>query len=272
MLTPAPIQLEKRPIVEYQQKKAFLAGIISIYGRKPVLEALQDRSLTAYRLHLADSNKPNAQIKEMESIAKQRDIEVQYHNRQALSRISKNGKQDQGACLDILCPKMAGFEQWLTEQTENVAEFSIIALDGVSNPQNLGMAIRSCTAAGIDAILLPESGGSGLNPLVIKASTGTVFRAPIVRCESLPQSLQALSDKGLTVFTLRGDATDSLLSASAPTKGVFVLGNETDGVSKEVEALSTGGLRIPMKNGVESLNVAVSAALVAFHCGSGNTL
>ena len=252
--------------MDYQKKKAFLAGIISIYGRKPVLEALQDPSLTAYRLHLADSNKTNTQIKEMESIATRREIDTHYHTRQALSRISKNGKQDQGVCLDILCPKMTGFDQWLTEQSPTIKNLTVIALDGISNPQNLGMAIRSCTAAGVDAILLPESGGSGLNPLVIKASTGTVFRAPIVRCESLAQSLQALKIRGLPIYTLRGDAQESLLSKTAPTSGVFVLGNETAGVSDKIEALSTGSLMIPMLNEVESLNVAVSAALVAFHC------
>ncbi len=256
--------------MDYQQKKAFLAGVISIYGRKPVLEALQDSTLTAYRLHLADSNKPNPQIKEMERIATQRNVDIQYHSRQALSRISKNGKQDQGVCLDILCPKMTGFDQWLTEQTEQQSatlnELGIIALDGVSNPQNLGMAIRSCTAAGINAILIPESGGSSLNPLVIKASAGTVFKAPIVRCESLPDCLGVLKNKGVSIYTLRGDAQQDIFSDSCPNSGVFVLGNETTGVSDQIETIASGALRIPMHNEVESLNVAVSAALVSFIC------
>ena len=85
----------------YLEKKSFFKQLLTIYGRKPVIEALQQTDIPCFRLHLADSNKPSPIIKELEQLAKKRDVEVHYHDRQALSRISKNGKQDQGVCLQL---------------------------------------------------------------------------------------------------------------------------------------------------------------------------
>ena len=86
----------------YQQRKAFFAQMLTIYGRKPVLEALQDDAIAVYKLHLASSNREDGQIRKMRELAEKRGVIIEMHDRQALSRISKNGKQDQGAA--------AGFE------------------------------------------------------------------------------------------------------------------------------------------------------------------
>ena len=75
---------------------------LTLYGRKPALEALEDTSLTIHCLHLADSNRPNGIIAQIIKEAEQRGIAIRYHDRQALSRISKNGKQDQGVALDVV--------------------------------------------------------------------------------------------------------------------------------------------------------------------------
>ncbi len=74
-----------------------------------------------------------------------------YHDKQALSRISKNAKQDQGVALDMVLEHMGDESSFRNTHKS----YRIIALDGVTNPQNLGMIIRSCAAGNIDAILLP---------------------------------------------------------------------------------------------------------------------
>ena len=78
-----------------------LSKTLTIYGRKPVLEALQDIRLSPSRLHLANSNKPGGIVGQIEELAKTRAVDIQVHRHQALSRISKNGKQDQGVALDL---------------------------------------------------------------------------------------------------------------------------------------------------------------------------
>ena len=158
-----------------------LSKTLTVYGRKPVLEALRDPTLDPHRLHLADKNKPGGIISEIETAAKKRSIPIAHHDRLALSRISKNGKQDQGVALDLFCPNFSTLDIFLTDFERNPEKkFKALLLDGITNPQNVGMIIRSSCAAGIDAIFYPKKSVATLGPLVIKASVGTAFRAPIV--------------------------------------------------------------------------------------------
>ena len=94
---------------EYADKKAFFRQVLTIYGRNAVLEALRDDSLPCYAIHLAESNRRDRTIEEIEGIAAKRDIEIKHHTRQALARISRNGRQDQGVAADIICPRASIF-------------------------------------------------------------------------------------------------------------------------------------------------------------------
>ena len=237
---------------------------LTLYGRKPALEALQDPALTIHCLHLAESNRPSGIIAQIIAEAEQRGVAIRHHDRQALSRISKNGRQDQGVALDVVCPRFMSLEAFI-----DVAEGpqTVLALDGLTNPQNVGMIIRSAVAAGIDGVLYPKRGIASLGPLVIKASAGNIFRAPLIRCDSTVAAVTTLKSEGYQVAILEASATASLFEFRASGDVVAVLGGESDGIGREVEALADTRLSIPMANGVESLNVAVTAALVAFQLG-----
>ena len=87
--------------MSFQEKQQRLAKILTIYGRKACEEALQDKALNIYKLHLADSNKKASILDRCVALANQRGIDVEYHNKRKLSFISKNSKQDQGIALDI---------------------------------------------------------------------------------------------------------------------------------------------------------------------------
>ena len=126
------------------------------------------------------------------------------------------------------------------------------------------MIIRSAVAAGIDGVLYPQRGIASLGPLVIKASAGTIFRAPIIRCDTTLSALSSLKASGFHVAILDAHATGSLYDLDGGTPTVCVLGGETHGISTDVRGLADAALGIPMANGVESLNVAVTGALVAF--------
>jgi len=245
---------------EYLAKKAFFAKIITIYGRNAVLEVLEDKTIKIHKLHLADSNKSVAQLDRMVNIANSRDIEIDYHDKKALSRISKNAKQDQGVALDIVLDHVLSEDEFL----EQNSSYRVIALDGILNPQNLGMIIRSCAAGDVDAIILPTKNSAQISPLVIKASVGTLFRLPIIKTSSFVKTLEKFKKVDAKLYTLSSHAQNSYKDESYSSKTVFILGNESNGVSREVEKLSTASISIPMKRGVESLNVAVTASLLAF--------
>lgn len=242
---------------EYKKKKAYFEKIITLYGRNVVMEVLQERGVEIHKVHMANSNKPEGVIETILKLAKQRGIEVAYHDKAALSRISKNAKQDQGVAIDIIANSYQN-----ANEIKSLKSFKLLALDGIQNPQNLGMIIRSCAAGYVDGIILPKKNSAKISPLVIKASAGTLFRVPIYYCNTLDEILKELSDT--KIYLLSSHAKQSIYDVQKSQKSIFVLGNESDGVSKEIEKLCNDSIAIPMNRGVESLNVAVTASLIAF--------
>jgi 23S rRNA (guanosine2251-2'-O)-methyltransferase len=247
----------------YQAKKAFFDRILTVYGRKPVLETLRDPQLQCHALHLAENNRQSGIVADIEASASARGIPVKYHSRAELARLSKNGKQDQGVALDILCPGFSSLKDYLQTLISRPPQ-RLLALDGITNPQNLGMIIRSATAGRIDGIIWTRRGNAALGPLVIKASTGTLYRAPLLIGSSMTEALGQCRQAGIEVCTLAADASQTLFEHRPEGHCVYVLGNETDGVSQEVARLADHSLSIPMENDVESLNVAVTASLIAY--------
>ncbi len=248
--------------IDYQKKKAFFDNLLTVYGRKPVLEALQDNSLSIYRLHLADSNRSGGIIDQILDLAKERDIDIQWHDRKSLSRISRNSKQDQGVAADIAIAQHQSLDEYLRQQGNK--PFTLIALDRITNPQNLGMIIRSVCAGYIDGLILPRKGCAALSPLVIKASVGTLFKTRLLQCDRLIDGLKLAQHQGAAICTLSSHAQQSLFDFEPEHSAVYILGNETEGVSAEITELADQQLCIPMSNNVESLNVAITAALIAF--------
>ncbi len=246
--------------MSYQQKKRFFDQMLTIYGRKPVLEALEDSQLIPYKLHLASSNKAHSILENIESLAKKRQVEIAYHSRLELSRISKNSQQDQGVCIDIHCPSWQSVEEYLSQSPSG----TLIALDNITNPQNVGMIIRSACAGQIDGIILPRKGCAKLDGLVIKASAGTLFKAKLLRCDHLEEALLSCQEKNFSIIGLAASAQQNYFSENTSQSKVYVLGNESEGISPKIDQLCDQHLSIPMNNGVESLNVAVTAALLAY--------
>ncbi|QOP44993.1 TrmH family RNA methyltransferase [Sulfurimonas paralvinellae] len=241
----------------YREKKAFFEKIITLYGRNVVIEMLQDKSIEIHKLHMANSNKPDGAIKKILLLAKERGVAITHHDKNALSRISKNAKQDQGVAIDIISKSYAH-----ASELQKLTSYRLIALEGIHNPQNLGMIIRSCAAGNIDGIILPKKNSAKISPLVVKASAGTLFKLPIYFCEKLEDTLRELN--GADIYALSLDAKESLYDIQTSEKTIFVLGNESEGISPDVAKLCNKKLIIPMNRGVESLNVAVTAALLAF--------
>ena len=244
---------------EYKEKKAFFEKIITLYGRNVVVEMLQDNSIEIHKLHMANSNKPDGAIKKILRLAKERNIQITHHDKNALSRISKNAKQDQGVAIDIISKSYLN-----AAKLKELDSFRLIALDGIHNPQNLGMIIRSCAAGSVDGIILPKKNSAKISPLVVKASAGTLFKLPIYFCDKLEDVLAQMQKTDIYALSL--DATESIYDVKEGEKSIYVLGNESEGVSAEVAAHCNKKLIIPMQRDVESLNVAVTAALIAFKC------
>ena len=106
-------------------KKKF-ENIITLYGRKPVLESLKDESVQIFRLHVSDSNKEGETINETLRIAELRGVEVVTHSRRELSRISKNSRQDQGVAVDIEPKRYEHVKYWMSGDPDDSCTFFCI--------------------------------------------------------------------------------------------------------------------------------------------------
>jgi 23S rRNA (guanosine2251-2'-O)-methyltransferase len=126
------------------------------------------------------------------------------------------------------------------------------------------MILRTATAAGIDGIVVPRKGVASIDPLVVKASAGVAFHAPVLRCATAEQAASAVRGAGYPLYALDAGARQSIYAADLPARVAFVLGGETAGVSDGVRGQVTRWVSIPMSGGVESLNVASAAAVLCF--------
>jgi len=232
---------------------------ITVYGRKPVLEALDDERLRVDKVVLADDARGEP-VRAILAAARVRGVPVQRASAHRVKVLAGNGRHDQGVLADVVAPRMQPVGEFLDDLR---GAASVLVLDRVTNPANVGMVLRSATAAGLDGVLLPRRGVPAIDPLVVKASAGVAFRAPVLRAATAEEGCEALRTAGFGVFGLDAGGA-SLLDADLPERVALVLGNETDGLSPAVRARCDGTLAIPMQGGVESLNVASAAAVAAF--------
>jgi 23S rRNA (guanosine2251-2'-O)-methyltransferase len=232
---------------------------VTVFGRKPVLEALADRDLRVDKVVLAD-NARGAAAREILDAASARSVHVERASAHRVKVLAGNGKQDQGVLADVVAPRMRRLADALAAD----ALTSVLLLDGITTPANVGMILRTATAAGLDGIVVPRRGVASLDPMVVKASAGVAFHAPVLRCYTAGEAAAALRAAGFPLFALDGSARTGLFTADLPRRAAYVLGGETGGISDEVRASVTGSLSIPLSGGVESLNVASAAAVLCF--------
>ncbi len=142
----------------------------------------------------------------------------------------------------------------------------LVAVDGVTDPGNLGAIIRNCEGAGVQGILLPRHRAVHVTPTVAKASAGAVEHVPIALVPGLPATLSRLRERGIWVVGL-DDAADRTLFEIGDLAGesiCLVLGAEGGGLSRLVRERCDVLVAIPMRGRVSSLNVSAAAALATY--------
>jgi TrmH family RNA methyltransferase len=139
----------------------------------------------------------------------------------------------------------------------------VLVVDGVQDPGNLGALLRSAEAAAATGALLAEGSADPLAWKALRGSMGSAFRLPHVRLP-LEAALEALEQRSVTVFATAADGDRRYDEADLRGPAAIVVGREGSGLSPLVQRRAAARLRIPLAPPVESLNVAVAAALVLF--------
>ena len=140
----------------------------------------------------------------------------------------------------------------------------MLVLDGVQDPHNLGACLRSADAAGADAVIVPRRRAVGLTPAVHKAACGATQRVSVVTVANLAQALRRLARAGVTLFGAGANTGIPYTRADFLGPVAIVLGGEGRGLRQLPAELCDYLIHIPMRAGVESLNVSVAAALCLY--------
>ncbi|HEY9666345.1 MAG TPA: RNA methyltransferase, partial [Coleofasciculaceae cyanobacterium] len=139
-----------------------------------------------------------------------------------------------------------------------------LALETVQDPGNLGTMIRTSAAAGAERLWLTTDSVDLDNPKVLRASAGQWFRMPVTVTANLQDVVRQCQERGIQVVATIPDATLSYWDIDLASPTLILLGNEAAGLNPTLASLADRQVQIPLKPGVESLNVAIAAALILY--------
>ena len=146
----------------------------------------------------------------------------------------------------------------------------LLVLDSIDNPSNVGAIVRTAVALGWDGILLDTSSSDPLSRRALRVSMGTAFSVPFARVDDVTKTLARMRDGGYATIGLTPDSTAreiSQVKLESGQKRALVLGSERSGLSKATLGECSLHVKVPMRDGVDSLNVAAAAAIACYALG-----
>ena len=145
----------------------------------------------------------------------------------------------------------------------DINEDIILALDDIQDPGNLGTILRTADSVGLKQILVSKGTADSYNPKVVRSTMGAIFRVNVIECENLKESLKNLQKKDYKVMTTSLKSKKTIFEVNYKKK-IIVIGNEANGVSKEILNLADEKVIIPMLGKTESLNASVATGVILY--------
>lgn len=139
----------------------------------------------------------------------------------------------------------------------------ILALDGIQDPGNLGTILRTADSVNLKQILVTKNTADAYNPKVVRSTMGAILRIKIIETEDLAKTLKEAKKNKFKIVATSLDTNDSIYDISY-NKKVIVIGNEANGVSKEIQELADNRVKIPMLGKTESLNASVATGIMLY--------
>lgn len=231
-----------------------------VAGRNAVLEALR-AGVPATALYLAAGSERDQRLTEALKLAAAASLPVLEGSRAELDRLA-GGAPHQGIALHAKPFEYAQLDHLLARVDETPQPTLLVALDGVTDPHNLGAVARSVAAFGGHGMVVPERRSAGVTAAAWKASAGALARLPVAQVKNLPSAVSRCAEAALMVAGLdgRGElALEDLELAAGPL--LLVVGSEGKGLSRLVAERCDVRVRIDLAGPVESLNASVAAGV-----------
>lgn len=162
-------------------------------------------------------------------------------------------------------PQAAWDESQLLDLIEGLSRPPLLlVLDGITDPHNLGACLRSAEAAGVTAVVVPKDRAAGITPTVRRASSGAADRVAFFAVTNLARTLKALKESGVWLVGLAGESAQDLYKLDLKGPLAIVMGSEGEGMRRLTGEVCDFLAKIPMRGGVESLNVSVATGVALF--------
>jgi 23S rRNA (guanosine2251-2'-O)-methyltransferase len=247
------MRTKQRPVKAAKEK-------IYIYGKHALMEALTNTPQVIRKVFLAPEIKDTA----LRALLAEHQIAVSDLAPGRGNELAGRDAVHQGV-IAVIDPStlLQSLDEFL-KRLDTSSNPAVAVLGEVQDPHNVGAIIRSAAAFGLSAVLIPEHNQAGVTGVVVKTSAGMAFRIPLVSIGNVNTTLTMLKEKGFWIYGLAMEGSVALGAEAFDAPSAFVIGNEGAGIREKTLEACDVALSIPMHPRTESLNAAVSAAVVFY--------
>ncbi len=231
-----------------------------IFGKNSVLEALIAGDREINKILISKNLHSDEKLNKIKELARQNGVVYQFVAKEKFQNYAEYNHQ--GVIAQISPIKYTELEDFLEKPYTNA---SLVILDGVEDPHNLGAIIRTCVCAGVSGIIIPSRRNVLVSSIVEKTSAGAINHIPIIKVNSLVNAVQKLKNKDWWIIATDASAKDNYYNIDyCNMNSAIIMGAEHAGVSKSLLKLSDFVVKIPMMNDFNSLNVSNALSAIIF--------
>lgn len=223
-----------------------------------ILRRQQRRIQTLYSIE-----NPPRRVKELIERARRDRVTIKSVPVSALDRLAGEVRH-QGVAVAVAPFVFTPLVELLRSVRESSTKSLLVAIDGVTDPRNLGAIIRTAAAAGAAGLILPERRSAAITATVAKTAAGALENLPVSRVVNLAEALKRCQDAGFWVYGAAAEGGEDLYAVEWSDKLVLVLGSEDKGLRPIVAKNCDIKVTIPLASSSESLNVGIAAAVTLF--------
>lgn len=234
-----------------------------LYGRHAVTAALANAQRSCHRLVATEAALAEMKRRRGAALAR-RDLEIAVVDRDELARVLPAGAVHQGVALEVAPLPDFAVETACTPPPDAASAATVVVLDRVTDPRNVGAVMRAAAAFGALAVIVPERHAPRESGALAKAASGALETVPLVRVTNLARALDHLKRLGYWCVGLEPGATGTIAETRPGGAIALVLGAEGEGLRRLTRERCDFHVRLPMSGPVESLNVASAAAVALY--------
>lgn len=255
--TDRPAPLRARP---GRAAPLVLPGVEVIAGRNAVREALR-AGKRVRQLLLLDTPDREAPADEAVSLARQRGVPVERLPREQLDALAP---EHQGMVAIATPYQYANWTGLLERFRKAARPPSVLLLDTLHDPQNLGTLLRTCEATGVDAVVLPRHRSVHVTASVVRSSAGAIEHLAVTQVPNLSRAVEELQAAGFWVVGVDAEGTQQFWEVDMAGPTAVVLGGEDHGIGRALKEKCDFLVRLPMSGKVNSLNAATAGSVVLY--------